>query len=425
MLKKSVIIMTIAVFLFGYMLLPANTLAADAYETAAEEVAPFKAGDTVTAKITISKININKLAGVDLVASYDNTLLEPVNLNGKSVKDWNASKGALDEAGETDWDFSGRVEAGESRVYMYFTEENTKGMNEAGKLWVEMSFKALKDGNPGDTVVTIVSATGADIETAGLVTGLGCAAKVGEGTNAPTEEPTEEPTGEPGGETTQPTPPIPEGDAFDVTANDVYEFKTGDTMKIKFTATDFDAQKAVKSVRLGIAYSAATIRAEASESGGRAEVPDSEWTVSGELDDGNASEYIMFVTFAKNGDPAGLTRDDRLGIELNFTALKDGNTNDIIAYIHTAEATLEDDTIIDGKGTVVIVKVTPATPEPTEEPTPEPTDAPTEAPTTPPDETTPTRPPVTPVVPDTADLGVLPLAAVALSFLSIIKKKIR
>ena len=101
--------MTIAVVLFCYMLLPANTLAADAYETAAEEVAPFKAGDTVTVKISISKINIDKLSGVDLVASYDDTLLEPINLNNISVKDWNASKGTLDEAGKTDWDFSGRV----------------------------------------------------------------------------------------------------------------------------------------------------------------------------------------------------------------------------------------------------------------------------------------------------------------------------
>ena len=172
------------------------------FETAAEKVLPFKAGDSVKIKISVPKINAEKLTGVDLVVAYDNSKLEPVNLDNISVRNWNASKGKLDEAGLTDWDFSGRVEADDSLIYMYFTDENTVGMNDSDKIWVEMEFTAVGDGNVNDTIAWTTTVTGAD-GALNIIEGKGVVVQIAEPDPTPSPEPTEVPTEAPTEEPTQ------------------------------------------------------------------------------------------------------------------------------------------------------------------------------------------------------------------------------
>ena len=248
MLKRSVIIMTVAALVLCFLALPTTIRAADAFEVSAVDVSPFSAGDSLTIRVAISNITIDKLAGVDLEASYDSTLLEPDGLDGASVKNWNASKGALDEAGETDWDFSGRVEADDAKIFMYFTEENTKGMNDADKLYVDMQFKALADGAVGAELISI-EATGADGDTLAMVAGTGCNIKVAEA-----EEPDDATDGP------METPPVPDGDAYTVVAEDVTEYKAGEDVKIRFTVDEISSSDPIKEFRLGIAVNGAKLK---------------------------------------------------------------------------------------------------------------------------------------------------------------------
>ncbi|MBE7056162.1 MAG: hypothetical protein E7388_01810 [Ruminococcaceae bacterium] len=228
---------------------------------------------------------------------------------------------------------------------------------------------------------------------------------------------------------------LPEGDNFAVTTDVITDdFKTGDTIKVKLTINDIKEGLGFLDLTLKVEFNPSVLSLvpeSITSSCDEINANDSEVDFGMSID---ATEDAVELYFEDGNYVKGLTESGKLWVELVFTAKADNTqlTSDVLAFTSMAFATESVDyESLDGKGTL-ITAVLP-TPEPsaapTEVPTEAPTTAPTEEPTAAPTNSADPAPTNKPAPekpekdPDTFDIGLLSLAAVALSSCTVLGRK--
>ena len=169
------------------------------YTLEASEVEPFKAGDTITIRLTVSDVKDDwSLMGVDITVPFNNEILEYVSADSSS-EIINADY----PDGEVKWELiinKNNAADGKLLITMLDDGDGWLGTSTDGAIWVELTFTALKDTVGGEYLLHTAYAEGTenvDLETA---YGDGVAVYVEGGdsivpTEAPaTQKPTEEPS---------------------------------------------------------------------------------------------------------------------------------------------------------------------------------------------------------------------------------------
>ena len=149
MFKKTLAVILVIAMVATMWIAPAGTLAADVevptgsyYTLSASEVAPFKAGDTVTVRITVSDIHSNwSLMGLDWVVPYNTDVLELVESScTSSAADVNAADSNVK------WELIlNTTVAGQVSVTMLDDSDAWQGTSTDGALWVDLVFTAKAD----------------------------------------------------------------------------------------------------------------------------------------------------------------------------------------------------------------------------------------------------------------------------------------
>lgn len=236
-----------------------------------------------------------------------------------------------------------------------------------------------------------------------------------------TPEPTEEATPEPTEEATpEPTIPVSQGDDYKVTASEVLPFKTGDTVTIRFTVSEIAEGKAVSGLDWILEYNPQVLAPVVDDEGSisttwtsscgdlNTETPKANWELLGYI----VEDGVLSITVVEAQATESVAEAGKIWVEAQFTALADGNTGDVIAFTSTTAGTDADTEMMEGEGCIITVAEAPV--EPTDEPTEEPSDEPT---------TPPAEEPGDVDVPVTFDIGLISLAAVALSSFTAVKRR--
>lgn len=188
--------------------------------------------------------------------------------------------------------------------------------------------------------------------------------------------------------TPAPTPELPVGEHYTLTATEVEPFKAGDPVTVRLTVSDVKDDWSLMGLDLTIPFNNEVLEYVSATSSSEiinADYPDGEVKWELIMNTNNAADGKLLVTMLDDGDAwMGTSEDGAIWVELTFTALKDTVGGEFLLYTQYAEGTENVDLeTAYGDGVYVAVK-TVATPEPTASPeptaTPEPTPKPTVAP---------------------------------------------
>jgi len=164
---------------------------------------------------------------------------------------------------------------------------------------------------------------------------------------------------------TLPTPKpeisVPTGGDYKVKSEPVFEFKAGDTVKIKLNIADIADGVNVLGYDLEMLFNSEILRPEldlwsSSCDEINANNPGASWKLLAVMREADTDSPYIAITLLDDGKEfIGMTNSDNLWIEAVFTALEDGNAGDLLAWLRLADGTSNSGNfeVIKGSGTKV------------------------------------------------------------------------
>lgn len=211
-------------------------------------------------------------------------------------------------------------------------------------------------------------------------------------------------------------------DAYEISSQDVKSFKKGETVAVTFKVDNIKPESGILgfdiNLKLNKDYVTTPIVNDDIEKANASNTTISalntnggKWTISGRMD--NKDDSVLIITILEDNAVDAVMPGKSFEFTLAFTAAKDSEPG--VEIISTSEAAGTNGNIetITGRGTSVKIAGEAPSKEPDVKPTA--TSAPTSAPTKTPDKPNPT----------TFDLGILSLAAMGLTSLTVVNKKFK